>query len=243
LVALPSGDAEREAAFDHARTCHDCTRQLEDARAVLAVLDDLPPLPRPTAAVLRRVERSVLSELSATSATSATSPARPLAALVVAWIVFATLARQHAHAPLVWAESLATLGVAAGGVVVLPRLREKAVVVLCAASAALVLLAHEGDALGVMLGLKCVATELLAAALPYAAVAHAAIKRHVAADPVVFGGIAAAGALAGDAALHVACPMRAATTHLLLFHFGAVLLAAMLGALGAARVTERATSR
>jgi hypothetical protein len=42
-------------------------------------------------------------------------------------------------------------------------------------------------------------------------------------------GAAAAGALAGHAALHLTCPVRAATPHLLAFHAGGVLLAAALG--------------
>ncbi|HEY6001519.1 MAG TPA: hypothetical protein VIV57_01515, partial [Anaeromyxobacter sp.] len=37
---------------------------------------------------------------------------------------------------------------------------------------------------------------------------------------------AAAGALAGDAALQLACPARAAMPHLLAFHVGGVVLAA-----------------
>jgi hypothetical protein len=73
---------------------------------------------------------------------------------------------------------------------------------------------------------NCALTELLAAALPLGttAVLLAGRTERARALPAV----AAAGALAGQAALLLFCPYRT-HAHLLVFHLGAVLLAAGIG--------------
>jgi hypothetical protein len=49
-------------------------------------------------------------------------------------------------------------------------------------------------------------------------------------NATTFASFAAAGALAGQAALDLTCPDRSGTPHLVLFHLAGVLLAALLGA-------------
>src|SRR5262249_5673436 len=49
----------------------------------------------------------------------------------------------------------------------------------------------------------------------------------------LYAGVAAAGALAGQAGLHLSCPAQAALPHLIAFHVGGVLLAALVGAASA----------
>lgn len=77
-------------------------------------------------------------------------------------------------------------------------------------------------------GLRCLGFELLSAVWPIAAVVAfrglPSVTRsfHAAA-------LAAAGALAGQAALHFSCPVSTAGPHLMLFHFGGVALAALAG--------------
>src|SRR5207302_3624825 len=99
------------------------------------------------------------------------------------------------------------------------------------ASVALVLVAGTGADLSALTGIECVAIELFAGAWPFAA---AALSRGMAARPGAAGpaaALAAAGALAGQAALHLTCPVAHALPHLLVFHLGGVVLASFAGAL------------
>jgi hypothetical protein len=95
-------------------------------------------------------------------------------------------------------------------------------------------LAGRDGGLHAMLGLHCVLFEFLGAALPLGLVL-AASRRWTRAAPTVTAAVAAAGALAGQGALHLACPEHAALPHLLAFHSGAVLLAAFAGWLAGPR--------
>ena len=98
----------------------------------------------------------------------------------------------------------------------------------CAASAALAALAASAPGLFAEVGVHCLAFELFTAAGPVAAVAAAGgfsaqSPRWLAAA------LAAAGALAGQVALHHNCAAHSAGPHLLLFHLGGVALAALAG--------------
>jgi hypothetical protein len=77
---------------------------------------------------------------------------------------------------------------------------------------------------------KCVAIELFAAAWPLgaAALAKGLVRRPR--SPWATAALAASGALAGQATLHLTCPVRLAEPHLAVFHTGGVVLAALLGA-------------
>ena len=74
--------------------------------------------------------------------------------------------------------------------------------------------------------LTCVRWELIGAALPLAAAA-VAFRRDP--RPGALAQAAAAGALAGQAALHLSCPGRHDAVHLWSFHVAGVMLAALLG--------------
>ena len=56
-------------------------------------------------------------------------------------------------------------------------------------------------------------------------------------------GVAAAGAVASQAGQLLSCPVGHANPHLLLFHFGGVLLAVALGAMNPIRVSTVAVAR
>ncbi len=64
LVASPRGDHARLAAEAHAASCAGCARALEQAAATLALLDQAPPLPPPSAAALHRASAPILRELA-----------------------------------------------------------------------------------------------------------------------------------------------------------------------------------
>ncbi len=64
LVASPRGDDARVAAEAHAASCPGCAQALAEAAATLALLDQAPPLPPPSAAALRRASAPILRELA-----------------------------------------------------------------------------------------------------------------------------------------------------------------------------------
>ncbi len=78
-------------------------------------------------------------------------------------------------------------------------------------------------------GFGCAGMEALAAVLPLMALAAVARLRGLIFGSLAYAGAAAAGALAGQAALLLTCPSHD-LSHLLVIHSGVVLLAAMIGA-------------
>lgn len=238
LMALPAGDAERDAALRHAQGCPACAREFEEARRLLEALDALPAPAPPSPELLGTIEASILRDLPPAKATLGLGP---WAALVAGWAIFATLAKQHAGDLESWLVSAAALLVAAVALRVASRSGWLAVAAAGVASGALAAWAGSGGGLVPLVGIKCVVIELIAASLPYALVFRAARRGVVQGTPARLSATAAAGALAGHAALHVTCPARAASAHLLVFHLGGVLLAGLLGALLSGRATERAT--
>jgi hypothetical protein len=77
-------------------------------------------------------------------------------------------------------------------------------------------------------GWRCAEVELATALLPLAAAVAAVARGWL--PPAALAPAAAAGALAGEAALHLTCHAPRSEGHLLVFHAGAVLLAAVAGA-------------
>ena len=78
------------------------------------------------------------------------------------------------------------------------------------------------------IGIKCTLLEIVAALVPWIVFlrfTQGLVGRGQGAA------MAAAGALAGQAALHLSCPVAHAEPHLLVFHLGGVILASALGAL------------
>jgi hypothetical protein len=108
------------------------------------------------------------------------------------------------------------------------RVGTRAVLVALATSAAFALAAASTHLLAPAIGVKCTLLELVAASLPWLAYRFAAGPSR--ARPAS-AAVASAGALAGHAALHLTCPVPHADAHLLVFHFGGVVLAALLGAI------------
>ncbi len=76
------------------------------------------------------------------------------------------------------------------------------------------------------LGLECLATEIASGAAVVGAVWLAVRGRTTSPARSAIAAAAAAGALAGDAALQVTCAAHIAAPHVLAFHLGGVILAA-----------------
>ena len=108
-----------------------------------------------------------------------------------------------------------------------------------AGSVALVAVAFSGTGtVEATLGMKCAGLELAGAAGPLAVAAWMARRGGVALGAWRAAGVASAAALAAQAALHLTCEASHEGAHLVLFHFGGVLLAALVG-LGLGRELTR----
>jgi hypothetical protein len=221
LAALPAGDAERAAAFEHAGSCSGCRRALEEAERLQAVVGDLRPSP-PGTDSLARASRAIVSELRREARWRMLASAL---AVCAAFVLFVALARDRS--PARQDRVLAFALAAAAAVLGAASRRWTVAVVPVAVLAALGAAAATGVAgiLDARVGLDCLATELACAAAVVAG-AWLAIRRGTSslAPGAVTAG-AAAGAVAGAAALQLTCPAHASLPHLLAFHVGGVLLA------------------
>ena len=223
IAALPRGDPEREAAFEHARGCAGCAAALRAGERLVSLLDALPPEPAPSAAALRRAASPVLESLP---------PVRPAIALPVvaaaASVLVVLTARILSGEPRDWLAAGA-LAVAAAGLAALdPRSGLGAL----AAIALSFLVAFTSGGPGVVPlreGVRCVAIELAAAGVTVTVAL--ALFRGEGVRAGRLAAVAAAGALAAQAALEVACKWCDFAQHVLVFHAGTVVLAALGGAL------------
>lgn len=234
LAALPAEDAERVAAWTHARDCVACAAALAEGERLLRMIDAVPMDP-PSADVMRRVSAAVRT--AGEPVRSRGRPAWVSLAALAAWAALVVTAGERAHDGYSW---LASIGAAVLAAVVasasLGRRAWPAAATAALASLGLVAIAGAGEGLFASIGVKCIALELLAAAAPLGTTA--CLARRGPGVPQAFVAAATAGALAGHAALHLTCPVRAATPHLLAFHFAGILLAAAVGLL-----VTRATAR
>jgi hypothetical protein len=101
----------------------------------------------------------------------------------------------------------------------------------------LALLAGRGE-LALFVGVQCAVHELGTALIPVATLLLLQRSADPARSAIV--GAAAAGALAGTAALHLTCPDAGSMLHVLVFHVGGVLAAAGLAGAAAARLLRPA---
>jgi hypothetical protein len=225
LVALPPDDAERLAAEAHARDCEACSEAMALARSLLATVTELGAPPAASPAALERAAAPARADLA--------RPERPRAwpavAVVAAGALAAVLAKHRALDPASLAVAAAGLAASLLAVVLLPWRRGVAAGFAVLASLALVAAAGTGGPLDPLVGSKCTFLELLGATLPLGATAFLLRQRRGAGGAALFATAAAAGALAGQAGLHLTCPDRLSAPHLLVFHVGGVFLAVAMG--------------
>jgi len=229
IAALAPDEPERVAAFDHARACDACARALAEAQALLACLDAVPPPSSPSTELLERVKRNIAADDAAERRGRQLSSALVLAS----GFLLTAIAKHRATDLRAWLFALAALSVAVVTTLIATAGARGRTLLLFASSLLLATMASGSGDFAARIGTKCLLIELFAAALPFAAAARAARLRRVPAEPTFLAAAAAAGALAGQASLHLTCPEAAAAAHLLVFHFGGVLLAFLFGLLGA----------
>jgi hypothetical protein len=221
IAALPEGDPEREAFLAHARGCPGCMEALREGEKLVAALARA-ELPKPSARALRRASAPILADLT---------PSRWLLRAFAALLAFAIplLFSRHRDAEG-WVAALVVLVLATALSSVAGALRAGAWVAL-GASAGFAIAAGgipgvpDAEAgLAMRIGVDCFGLELIGGAAAAALVMWRAGRSSAALAPT-----AAAGALAAQAALHIACSAHAQAPHLWVFHVGGVAAAALAG--------------
>lgn len=235
IASLPDGDPERTAAFDHAKQCAPCRTALSDGDQLMRMIDASREATELPTASVERVVGAIEGELRRDSIREAAWPA----GLVVAAFVLEIALARHLRTD---SRSFGAALTVAGLAVALAGLnRRRLSVVLGAVAASAVFASSMGSASEFVpaVGVECTLLELFAALLPWIAFRRVAgpWRSRSAASAV-----AAAGALSGHAALHLTCPVAHGDAHLLVFHLGGVVLAAILGALATPELRAAASA-
>lgn len=229
LAALPERDSERVAAFAHARDCPACAQALRQG-ALLQLVLGRAQLPGPSAEALRRTKALILAELKPASSPGWGVPGLTAALTLLAFPLLALMGTQ----PRAWSfldqSAVAALLAAACAVLATSSWRKLAAPLALFVSVALLFINAAPPHFAGLYGSSCGVVELLGAALPLGAVAALALRGRTEGGALLFAGVAAAGALAGQAALGLTCPDRGDFGHVAVFHVGTVLVAALLGA-------------
>jgi hypothetical protein len=236
LATLARGDPERKQAEAHARSCAPCRQALDEGVRLMALLRRAIPAtgPGPATRALPMAEE----------VTSAAEIARRLAwtttgAVVLAWLFQLTVGggfRLDLDCALV---SLVVLAVAVGCVTLLRGNARLAVATVVVTSGLFAYLSGSTAGLAAGIGIRCTFRELWAAGLTWFVVWAVGRRVGVTFDQSKTTAIVAAGALAAHAGQHLACAVPHSDAHLLIFHFGGVVLAVVLAALLAAPGARR----
>ncbi|HUJ26298.1 MAG TPA: hypothetical protein VLW85_09785 [Myxococcales bacterium] len=225
MAQLDPKDPERAAFLEHARTCAECMAAFREGEKLAALLSGV-QLPAPSAAALERARAAVTAEMQPKRRLSWLPALAAVAAFVVPVLFARHLDSEGWTAALVAVGAATILALNAGTV-------KAGALVGLFASAGFAFAAggvpgfpRAGAGLVTGVGVHCLLTELGVAALPLVAAAWQARRS---AGPGALAQAAAAGALAGQAALHLSCPAHAQAPHLWMFHVGGVGLAALIG--------------
>jgi hypothetical protein len=229
LAALARNDPERKLAEQHAHACASCREALDEGGRLLSLLRRAVPA--------TRRELVAHSLPAAAGAPSAASIARQLAwatsgAVALAWLFQLTVGggfRLDLDCALV---SLAVLTVAVGCVTVLRGNPNLALGTVVVTSGLFAYLSGSVTGLAAGIGIRCTFRELWAAGLTWLCVWAVGRRVGVTFDRSRMTAIVAAGALAAHAGQHLACAVPHSDAHLLVFHFGGVLVAMAAAAMG-----------
>jgi hypothetical protein len=233
LAALSRQDPERQAADQHVQSCADCRAALDEGIQLVGLLRRALPIPAAVNVPAPKWARARME------------PAAPLrfelavaGAVGVAWLFQLTVGGGFRLDRSCLAGSLAILAVAIASVTLLSGRERLAVATVLATSALFATLSGSAAGFAPSVGVRCTFRELWAAAITWAIVLTIGRRRGVLFDRWSSTSVAAAGALAAHAGQHLACAVPHSDAHLLVFHFGGVVLAALLGALSVGRATS-----
>ena len=232
-----------EADPAHVRTCAECAAAVRKSQELDALLAAA-VLPGPSAAAMQRASAPVLAEMRAELQASRRAPKRARGG---AWAVQGLAAVAAFAAPLLflhhrdasaWTAALVVLAASAVLAATAGTLRAGGLVVLAASAGFAV---AEGGIPGFSnAGLNgdylCFCIELAAAALPLGAALWLSRRDP---RPGALAQAAAAGALAGQAALNLCCGAHQEAPHLWAFHVSGVAAAALIGWILEGRLTAQ----
>jgi hypothetical protein len=242
LAALSADDAERRLAEEHARGCSPCREALAEGQRLVALLQRALPLAVTSPEAPARAERAIPKRAAEGDLTGGDSQAaaRRVAwvtagAVVIAWLFQLMVGSGFVVTLRSVLVSLAVLAVALAVVTFVRGRGRLAVTTVVATSALFAYLSGTAAGFEPGIGIRCSFRELWAAAISWAIVALVARRAGVAFGRWNATAVAAAGALAAHAGQHLACEVPHSDAHLLIFHFGAVVLAALVGAAAAER--------
>lgn len=230
LASLPEGDPERREAFTHAGTCPECARALRQGEKLQDLLVQARLTEAPSPEALRRTAEEIRRELDGAAPARDREIVWPIAAsMVLGFTVIALIRRNGWDDGRSWAAAITFALAAASLATIAPRRSPLLVAGVAVASLLFAWFAGSAGRLEPEIGVHCVLSELAAAAFPIATTLILVRSGRSEGGVLLFAAVAAAGALAGHAALHVACPVRSDAPHLFAFHTGGVVLAAFVG--------------
>ena len=226
VAALGPEDPARLAAVAHARGCPPCARSLQQADRMFTLLDSLPAAAEPPAASLGAASRLVLGRLA-----TMVVPTRLLVLLLpVLWVIFVAMAKHRATGVEPWLKGGLLVATSLLSVSLL-RVRGAGAAGLALGASVLVTALDWGPGpLEARHGVACLLTEVVVAAAATALTAWVVVRRRSRYPAPALVGTAIAGALTGQGALHLSCPIGTAGVHVLAFHVGGVVLAALMAA-------------
>jgi hypothetical protein len=238
LAALEKHDPERVEAEEHARACAPCREAFAEGVGLVALLDESQPLSPPSPNLLARAASAIEQQSAGEASVNRRIVWGAAAGVLVAWAFQLTVGSgfspdlDHAGA------SLMVLGVALAGVTLLRHHATLAIAVVAATSFAMVWITGTTHGLAPGVGVRCSFRELWAAGLTWIIAGTVARRVEASVGRWKMTAIVGCGALAALAGQHLACEVPHAHAHLLVFHFGAVVLA-IVGTLGTRMVTGR----
>jgi hypothetical protein len=256
LAALSKDDPERKAAEEHARSCLPCREAIEQGVRFVALLRQALPAPAAITQPAAALPRTAAELLPSWRAGGGTQPASGLSwndasrrligttvgAVVVAWLFQLTVGGGFQMNRECLVVSLGILAVAIASVTVMRGKEPLALVTVVATSGLFAYLSGTAAGLAPGIGIRCTFRELWAAAITWAIVVTIGRRRGVTFSRWNVTAIAAAGALAAHAGQHLACAVPHSDAHLLVFHFGGVLVATVLAAMSARGGSSTATA-
>jgi hypothetical protein len=229
LAALAVDDPERVLALEHARTCTPCREAFAEGVGLVALLDESQPLAPPSPDLMARAASAIEQQTAAEGGLTRRVVWGSALGVLTAWAFQLTVGSgftpdlEHAGA------SLLVLAVALASVTLLRQNAKLAVALIISTSFTMAWLAGTAQGLSASIGVRCAFRELWAAGLTWIIVGAAARRIDISFAKSLGGwqvtAIVASGALAAHAGQHLACEVPHSHAHLLVFHFGAVLLA------------------
>jgi hypothetical protein len=228
VAMLSRTGPERRAIAVHLRECDTCRLAVEEAERALGVIDALAAPPAARTDVLARARAAVHAQMTAIS---------KLAAALVAGLAVVAFAGVLALAPPIVPVPWALIGIVlaiSGGATFLGLSkgsdRSAALALATTIAAAAIVTWISGFEAGPARSHDCALFELGAAMLPLVGALVFARTSRLRPTALTVASAAACGALAGQLAIQLACPDRH-LDHVLVFHLGAVIAAAIAGAL------------